>query len=137
MVHAISCYGTKPKIQGTRMFLFQSVKKMKFPLKIIFFAVKDRFLDFPLFFITSIDLSGILCTNLFEVSCRISTHTDFILFLDSTIFSVGGFSRSVKHFLLEFPTDSRLGSDQDLMLTMVAVLFRNLETTYLSWQLDE
>ena len=45
---------------------FQSVEKIKFPLKIIFLAVKNRFLDFPLFFITFIDLSGILYTNLFK-----------------------------------------------------------------------
>lgn len=54
MVYAISYYRTKPKIQGTRMFLFQSVEKIKFPLKIIFFAMKNRFLDFPLSLITSV-----------------------------------------------------------------------------------
>ena len=66
MVYAILYYRRKPKIQRTRMFPFQSVEKIKFPLKIIFLAVENRFLDFSLFFITFIDLSGILYTNLFK-----------------------------------------------------------------------
>lgn len=38
-----------------------------------------------------INLVSILSTNLFKVSFCISTHTDFILFINSTISSVGDF----------------------------------------------
>lgn len=65
---------------------FQSVEKIKFPLKIIFLAVENRFLDFSLFFITFIDLSGIYTQTYLSFVLNIRPHGFYPFFRFNDIF---------------------------------------------------
>lgn len=89
--------------------------------------------DFSLFLITFINLLATLSTNLFKVSFRILFY--FILFLRSIdiFLKVASPGRGV--FSLEFPIGYRSSSNQNSVLAIVIILYRNLETTFLQWQL--